>query len=156
MLRTGTTTNVLPSQHTSLHSQFVEQVFNTNPNYCCNLIYSCISYGCATLSGGALLTHRLISGCPHYRPLPSALFLPASAPPHQKLREPPAKVSTAPRGHPAAKNGCTNWARPTWASVQSDRSKITDHHDVRTLMGSVEAQRGCSRLLGSITNRIHQ
>lgn len=60
----------------SLCNWFVKQVFNTTPKYCCNLIYSCISYGCATLNGRALLTHRLIFGCPHYHILPSALFLP--------------------------------------------------------------------------------
>ena len=128
------------SGHISLHNQFVEQVFNTNPNYCCNLIYSCISYGCATLNSGAPLTHRLIFSCPHYHTLPSALFLPAYAPPcvppaplptpQQKPRHQPTKVSTAPSQHPAAKHGYTNWGRPTSGLMHSDHSKITDRQDI--------------------------
>lgn len=123
------------SGHISLHNQFAEQVFNTNPNYCCNLIYSCISYGCATLNGGVLLTHRLIFSCPHYHTLPSALFLPAYAHthtlPHQKRRDRPVKVSTAPSQYPAAKHSYPNWGWPTSGLRHTDHSEITDHQDIR-------------------------
>lgn len=137
----------------------MEQVFNTNPNYCCNLIYSCISYGCATLNGGVLLTHRLIFSCPHYRSLPSALFLPACIRTHTS---PPAETGrpTKEGQHCSKRVPCSptglrrGW--PPSGSTHLDRSKITGHQDMRLQTRLMEARRGCSSLLSSIRSRIYQ
>lgn len=137
----------------------MEQDFNTNPNYCCNLIYSCISYGCATLNGGVLLTHRLIFSCPHYRSLPSALFLPACICTHTS---PPAETGrpTKEGQHCSKRVPCSPeglcWAWPPSGSTHLDRSKITGHQDMRLETRLMEARRGCWSSLGSIRSRIYQ
>lgn len=143
------------SGHISLHNQFAEQVFNTNPNYCCNLIYSCISYGCATLNGGVLLTHRLIFSCPHYHTLPSALFLPAYAHTH-----PPASETERPTSegqHCSKPVPCSQAQLPKLGMADlrfEAHGPFGDYGPPRHQ--DIEAQQGCSSLPGSISSRIYQ